>query len=193
MENTELNESMRQGFKKVNRFMLLMWRLGLGPWLSLWPEGTGRYLVINHTGRKSGIRYQTPVNYAVVDGEIYVVAGFGGISDWYRNLKSNPDIEIWLADGWWAGKAEEVHDPARRMLILRQILINSGFASRLLAGIDPNKISDEELDRVTSDYRLIRLKRKEARTGPGGPGELAWIWPLATFLLLPLLFRKRRR
>jgi hypothetical protein len=55
-------------------------------------------------------------------------------------------------------------------------------------------MTNEELDAATADYRLIRIRRTEARTGPGGPGELAWVWPLATMLLLPLvLFRRRKR
>ena len=42
--NPELENKLRQGFKYLNRFMLLMWRLGLGKWLNMWPAGLGRYL-----------------------------------------------------------------------------------------------------------------------------------------------------
>jgi hypothetical protein len=75
---------------------------------------------------------------------------------------------------------------------MRQVIRDSGFAGRL-AGIDAGRISDEELDRFTSDYCLIHLRRTAPRTGPGGPGELAWVWPLATLLLLPLALKKRKR
>jgi hypothetical protein len=50
------------------------------------------------------------VNYAIVDGEVYCTAGFGAVSDWYRNIRTNPEVEVWLPDGWWAGVAEEVTD-----------------------------------------------------------------------------------
>jgi deazaflavin-dependent oxidoreductase (nitroreductase family) len=186
-------ERLRQGFKKFNRFMMLMWRLGLGPWVNAWPEVGGRIMVLTHTGRKTGIKRRTPVNYAIADGEIYCTAGFGSVSDWFRNIMANPKVEVWLPDGWWAGVAEEMTDTKTRIPLLRQVLIASGFAARA-AGIDPVGMTNEELDAATADYRLIRIRRTDARTGPGGPGELAWVWPLATVLLLPLvLFRRRKR
>ena len=74
-------QDLRQGFKYFNRFMLLMWRLGLGRWINLWPEVGGRIMVITHTGRKTGMRRRTPVNYTIANGDIYCTAGFGGVSD----------------------------------------------------------------------------------------------------------------
>ena len=188
----QVEENLRQGFKQFNRFMMLMWRLGLGRWANAWPEVGGRIMVITHTGRKTGIKRQTPINYTIDDGEIYCTAGFGSKSDWYRNIMANPEVEIWLPDGWWAGVAEEVTDDQVRMPLLRQVLIDSGFAARA-AGIDPVTQTNEELEAATADYRLIRMRRTKACTGPGGPGDLAWLWPLATLILLPLaLFRRKR-
>jgi len=183
--------TLRQIFRQMNKFMLFMWRLGLGSWMNSWPSVGGRIMVITHTGRKTGIQRQTPVNYATVDGEVYCVAGFGSGSDWYRNMQANPNIEVWLPDSWWAGVAEFIDDDPRRLAILREILIASGFAARA-AGINPHTLSDEELARVTANYPLIHIRRAEARTGPGGPGDLSWVWPLATLILLPLVFLRRR-
>jgi len=185
-------ERLRQGFKQFNRFMLLMWRLGLGPWVNAWPEVGGRIMVITHTGRKTGVRRRTPVNYTIAEGEIYCTAGFGSLSDWYRNIMADPQVEMWLPDGWWAGLAEEVTDAEMRIPLLRQVLIDSGFAARA-AGIDPVGMTNAELEAATESYRLIHIRRAEARTGPGGPGELSWVWPLATMMLLPLVLLRRRR
>lgn len=187
-----IEENRRHGFKQFNRFMMLMWRLGLGRWVNAWPEVGGRIMVINHTGRKTGIKRQTPVNYTTADREIYCTAGFGSKSDWYRNIMANPEVEIWLPDGWWAGVAEEVTDEQVRMPLLRQVLIDSGFAARA-AGIDPVTVTNEELDTATADYRLIHIRRTQACTGPGGPGDLAWVWQLATLILLPLVLFRRKR
>lgn len=188
-----VEESLRRGFKKVlNPFMLTIWRLGLGPWFNVWPDVSGRVVVITHIGRKSGAARRTPVNYAIVGGDIYCVAAFGAISDWYRNIRANPNVEVWLPDGWWAGTAEDVSDDPRRLLLMRQVMIGSGFAARV-AGINPYAIGDAELDATTAKYGLIRIRRSEARTGPGGPGDLAWVWPVATIILLSLaLFRRKR-
>ncbi len=188
--NPQLEQALRQGFRYFNRFMLLLWRLGLGPWLNAWPPVLGRYMVLTHTGRKSGLRRRTPVNYASVDGDLYCVAGFGRGADWYRNLIANPAVEIWLPDGWWNGAAEEVVDPPDRLRLLRQVLIASGVAA-YAAGIDPRGMTDEQLDRATGAYRLMRIHRVAPRTGAGGPGELAWVWPAATHVLLGLLLVQR--
>lgn len=177
------DDTLKMMFHYFNRFMMLMWRLGLGGAVNAWPKVGGRIMVITHTGRKSGLRRQTPANYTIVDGDIYCTAGFGAKCDWYRNLKANPQVEIWLPDGWWRGTAEEVTDAEARLGLMRQVLIGSGFAS-FAAGIDPYKITDEQLAEVTREYKLMRIRRVEARTGPGGPGDLAWFWPLAVLILL---------
>lgn len=149
-------------------------------------------MVITHTGRKTGIRRHTPVNYTIADGEVYCTAGFGSKSDWYRNIMANPEVEIWLPEGWWAGAAEAVTDPDTRIPLLRQVLIDSGFAARA-AGIDPVGMTNAELEAATTDYRLIHIRRTEACTGRGGPGDLAWVWPLATMILVPLVLLRRRK
>ena len=166
--STTLEQKLRQGFKYFNRFMLLMWRLGLGSWVNSWPSVMGQIMVITHTGRKTGLPRRTPVNFAVLDGDVYCIAGFGTISDWYRNLRAQPRIEIWLPDGWWTGEAADVSTSPNRLFYLRQVLIASGFAARA-EGINAYTISDEELDQVTQSYRLVRIRLLAARTGPGGP------------------------
>lgn len=185
-------KQLQQTFKSVNRFMLLLWRLGLGPWVNLLPSIGGRTMVITHVGRKTGRQRRTPLNYAIIEDEIYCTAGFGSASDWYRNVLAHPQIEVWLPDGWWTARAEEVADIDSRLPILRQVLIASGLAAAI-AGIDPYNMADEELDQVTSEYRLIRIRRMSPCTGRGGPGDLAWVWPLATMILLPLALARKKR
>ena len=184
-------QHLRRGFKYLNRFMLLVWRLGLGSYGNPTKWG-GAIMVLTHTGRKTGLRRRTPINYAIIDGELYCTAGFGRYADWYRNILANPDVEVWLPDGWWAGVAEDVSDSPQRQDLLRQVLIGSGFAA-YAAGVNPHAMSDEELDSSTSSYRLLHIRRTEPRTGPDGPGDLAWIWPVSTMLLLLALLRRKRR
>lgn len=190
-EKATVNQSLRHLFRRFNLFMLAMWRLGLGLWVNAWPQVTGRIMVIVHTGRRTGKRRYTPVNYALIDGDVYCMAGFGAKTDWYRNIQANPQVEVWLPDGWWAGVAEDVTDQEGVVDHLRQVLIASGFAAPLF-GLHPRTMSDEELLAACSGYRLLCIHRTEARTGPGGPGELAWVWPAAAMLLLPLALRRRK-
>ena len=163
--------------------MLLMWRLGLGKWINMWPSVGGRIMVISHTGRKTGLRRRTPVNYALINGDVYCTAGFGRVSDWYRNIMVHTAVEIWLPDGCWVGEAVDVSDCEMRLPIMRQVLVASGFAA-YPAGINPRTMSDEELDQATADYPLVCIQRTAACTSTDGPGDLAWIWPVAAFALL---------
>jgi deazaflavin-dependent oxidoreductase (nitroreductase family) len=190
--HTRSEQTLRQLFKYGNRFMVLFFRLGLGNWGNR-PE-TSQVMVLVHTGRKSGLARKTPVNYAIVDDEIYCTAAFGDQADWYRNIMADPNVEVWLRDSWYAGVASEVpDDDPQRIHLMRQVLIASGFAAPLFAGIDPKTLDEARLAEITVPYRLIRIHRTAARTGPGGPGDLAWVWPATTAALLGLLLLRRKK
>ncbi len=189
----EKRQLLKHTFKYLNRVMLLMWRLGLGGFINIAPRYLGRIMVLVHTGRKSGRTRYTPVNFVAMDGDIYCMAGFGQQSQWYKNIQTHPEVEIWLPDGWWTGQAEEVTDRSDRARILRAILNNTGFAAPLFEGIHPRQLADADFERLIEDhdYRLLLIRRNAAMTGPNGPGELAWIWPVLVLALL-IIQRKSR-
>lgn len=85
----------KRGPHPVTRFFyrlpVYLYRLGLG-----WLLGN-RFLLMEHTGRKSGRRYQTVVEVAgrIPETGAYLVAsGYGPKADWYRNLKASPETVI---------------------------------------------------------------------------------------------------
>jgi hypothetical protein len=149
--------SLRKVFHALNAFMVFLWRIGLGKAINIWPAGFGRIMVIKHRGRKSGREYLTPVNYAIVEKAIYCTAGFGPISDWFRNILVNPRVELWLPDGKRTFCAEDISRVPNRLFLLRQVIIASGFAARLF-GINANRLSDEQLDAVSEEYRLVHFR-----------------------------------
>ena len=153
---SEQMDTLRKVFRVMNRVMVFKWKIGLGRMINMWPAGFGRIMVIKHRGRKSGREYLTPVNYAIADNEIYCTAGFGSISDWYRNMLVNPQIELWLPEGKRSAHAEDISDSARRLFLLRQVIIASGFAAPLFE-VDPKKLNDEQLDAVSKEYRLVHF------------------------------------
>jgi len=190
--NSPGDQLFRQIFKAGNRFMVLLFRLGLGGWGNR-PQ-TSQVTVLVHRGRKTGLLRRTPVNYAIVDDVIYCTAAFGSRADWYRNVMANPSVQVWLPDGWYAGEAEEAPpDDPQRLALVRQVLIASGFAAPLFAGVNPKTISDEKLAELSAPYRLLRIYPSEACTGPGGPNDLAWVWPAATLVLAGLLLHNCQR
>jgi deazaflavin-dependent oxidoreductase (nitroreductase family) len=187
---------LRQAFKQMNPAMVWLWRLGLGPLLNSGPvDLTGSYMVLVHTGRRSGMRRFTPLNFAEISGDIYVVAGFGGKADWYRNLMANPEIEIWLPDGRFAAAAVDVSHAPDRIASLRQVLVHSGFAARVFEGIDARTITSSDLDARTAHYKIVRIRRQHfIAENVDGPGEYAWIWlVVAAVLGLGLLIRRLAR
>src|SRR3990170_3589787 len=54
------NRRLRRFFRRFNRLMLLLWRLGLGPWVNAWPAVGGRIIVITHTPPPTGRQHQNP-------------------------------------------------------------------------------------------------------------------------------------
>lgn len=191
--NAASQDGLRYAFKPLNQFMVAMWRLGLGRWLNAWPEVAGRIMIIRHIGRRTRLPRLTPVNFTFYQGDVYCTSGFGRRSDWYHNIQDDPVVEVWLPEGWWIGIIEDVSDRSDRMDRMRQVLFASGIVAPLF-GIYPATADDDELRQQTHDYRLLRVRLVEPRTGAGGPGDLAWLWPAATMLLAVLLaFRRRRR
>ncbi|WP_420632342.1 nitroreductase family deazaflavin-dependent oxidoreductase [Candidatus Leptofilum sp.] len=179
----ETERNLRQVFRRFNRFMLLMWRLGFARFINISPEKGGQIMVIQHIGHKTGKVRQTPVNFAEIDGEIYCTAGFGKVSHWYRNLLAHPDVELWLPNGRFHAHTQDITDQPDALPILRQVLINSGFAAPA-AGLHPKTMSDEELAAATASYRLFRFTKTQPAAGKA---DLLWVWPVLACLLLGIV------
>lgn len=165
-------------------FMVPLFRLGLSPLFGnpIW----GYMMVLKTTGRKSGKTRYSPVNYAIMNGNIYCTAGWGHMADWYRNLISNPNIEILLPGGALAGRAEEVGASTERIVALRKVLKAGGFAGFML-GVNPYTVSDQKLAEKTKDTPLIRISPCGIGSGASDPG--GWVWVPVVVILVLLAFK----
>lgn len=180
------NPAARLIFRWLNRlFMVPVFRLGLGALLGT-PPG-GYVMVMKMKGWKSGKTRYVPVNYALKDGDIYCLSGFGKIAHWYRNLMAEPNIEVILPGKALSSQVQDASEQEDALELLRQILKNSGFAS-FLAGINPFRVSDERLAEVTAEYRLLRLSVTGVLPGMADPGGWLWlIWiPLVIWIIWAL-------
>lgn len=185
-------EALRTIFKRMNRGMVMLWRLGLGWFAGVWPAGFGRLLVIEHTGRNSGTHYRTPVNYSISGDDLYCIAAFGSRTDWYRNLMAQPHTAVWLPDGRWEVEAFDDSQSPRRLEWMRAVLKDSGFAAPIF-GLYPDRLDDDTLAGATETYRLVRLHRIRPQPSADGPGDLRWVWlPIAGLVTALLLSRIRR-
>ena len=192
MEMKSFEHKLRRIFFYLNKFFMVpMFRLGLGPFIGT-PFG-GYIMVLKVIGRKTGKTRYAPVNYAIANGNVYCLAGFGTISDWYRNLLAHPNIEVLLPGGAIAGIAEQVIDSNERLRLIRRILINAGFAG-FFYNFDPRTVSDEQLLDATCDVPVICIRPYGIGSGASDPGGWAWVTLLlASFGLLVWLARGKKR
>ncbi|MBI4732410.1 MAG: nitroreductase family deazaflavin-dependent oxidoreductase [Chloroflexi bacterium] len=173
----------RRTFVLFNKFFMVpMFRLGFGPFMG--NRVTGYIMVLRTVGRKSRkVRY-SPVSYAIHRGNVYCMAGFGHISDWYRNIQAAKEVEVMLPSAAIYGRVEEVEDPTERKLILRMILKNAGFAG-FFEGFNPVTVTDEELLQKTVGLPLLRIHPIGVGNGPSDPGGWMRVWT-ALSIIVPL-------
>jgi len=85
------------------RLPIWLYRAHLG-----WLLGN-RFLMLTHTGRKSGLARQTVIEVVQHDKDMdtyYVVSGWGEKSDWYQNIAKNPSVTIHAGGRTFQSKAE---------------------------------------------------------------------------------------
>ena len=98
MENIS-DERLRTMFRAFNRFMMLLWKLGLGKWGNGTKFG-GFIMVLKHTGRKSCLIRHTPVNYTIVDGDVYCTAAMGKRAEQQSLAKESEGALCVFLDGF---------------------------------------------------------------------------------------------
>jgi len=176
---------LRRIFWYLNKYLMVpAFRLGLGPIMG--NPFTGYIMVMKTTGWKTGKQRYTPVNYAILNGKVYYLAGFGKLAHWYRNLQAEPRLELILPGGAMMGTAEEVVGRQERLTVTRQVLKNGGFAGYFF-GFSPHSVTDEVLDEATKEIPVIRINPTGVGSGPADPG--GWSWVLAFGLMLWPLIR----
>jgi deazaflavin-dependent oxidoreductase (nitroreductase family) len=146
----------RTFFKFLNRYIVVpAFKKGLGKLMS--NPLTGRVMVLETIGRKTGkIRY-TPVNYAPIDEIIYCYQGRHLKGKWYLNILANPRVELLLPSCHQIGHAEEVSDPKEAVQAIRQILRGSGLGG-LIYGFNPFTVTDDVLKKKTEGIPVVRIK-----------------------------------
>jgi len=93
------NKALRFGL----RLPILLYRIKLGRLLG------DRFLMLTHTGRKSGLPHQTVievVNHDKTTNTYYVVSGWGEKSDWYQNIRKTPQVTVNVRGRKFQTKAE---------------------------------------------------------------------------------------
>lgn len=114
------------------------------------------WILLEHTGRRTGVRRRTPLAGTRRGDTIWIVAEHGDHADWVRNVRATPRVRVRTGGRWWRGTARPVpeDDPVAR--------------SR-----DLNLVARLGLRLVGTDLLSVRVdleKDEEGRPGPGaGP------------------------
>lgn len=104
MSTTNFDWTKMKNIQKIHR---LLYAIGLGPLV-------GRIiLLLTTTGRRSGKKRVTPLQYEMIGDDYYVGAARGTKADWVRNIQSCPQVEVRVGAKHFQGVAEVVTDPAK--------------------------------------------------------------------------------
>jgi deazaflavin-dependent oxidoreductase (nitroreductase family) len=93
-------------FRWLFKFPIGVYRLGLGRFVG------DKVLLLTTTGRKTGRRRLTPMeyNYDPASDTYRVIAGWGGHTDWYRNARANPQVHVQVGTRHVDAVAEPLSD-----------------------------------------------------------------------------------
>jgi len=88
---------------------------------------------ITTTGRKSGKAHTKPIWFVYDQGRLYLQSGKEGKSDWYQNLKKNPQMTLKIGSISFPGKAKFIDDEKETERI--HSLFSAKYIGARLAGM----------------------------------------------------------
>jgi deazaflavin-dependent oxidoreductase (nitroreductase family) len=141
--------------RSMNKWMVRNYQRGFGP--------TKVVLLLTTTGRKSGLRRVTPLQYEEIDGAYYLGSARGANADWFCNLLVDPMVEVQIKRKRFKGVAEAITDPVRIadffQVRLKRHPIMIGLLMRL-EGL-PLAYKREDLEKIAANKTLALIRPLE--------------------------------
>lgn len=137
----------------------IAYALGLGPL-------TGRVvLLLTTTGRKSGKKQVTPLQYEERDGVYYVGSARGAKADWYQNILADPHVSVRVKRRRFDGTAEATADVTRIADFLELRLKRHPRMMRAILKTQglPAHPSREQLESYASKIALVVIRPEVSR------------------------------
>ncbi len=146
-------------FKNIQKIHRVLYAVGLGPQL-------GKIvLLLTTTGRKSGKKRVTPLQYEEIDGLYYLGAARGLKADWVRNIQSCPEVEIRVGSQKFYGVAEVTADPVKFADFMEVRLQRHprmmGLLMERAHGL-PRRPSREQLEQLGVDEAMVIVRPVKA-------------------------------
>lgn len=144
--------------KNIQRIHRFLYAIGLGPII-------GRIiLLLTTTGRKSGLKRTTPLQYEEIDGKYVLGSARGTKSDWYRNIEADNRVEVRVKNRRFHGAAETISDPNRIADFLETRLQRHPFMMGMLMqkahGL-PKHPSREQLLELAASEAMVEIRPVE--------------------------------
>ncbi|MBI9051792.1 MAG: nitroreductase family deazaflavin-dependent oxidoreductase [Anaerolineaceae bacterium] len=134
------------------RFPILLFKIGLG-----WIFGK-RFLLLHHTGRKSGLPRKVVLEVPKYDKETntyYVNAGFGPKSDWFRNIQKQPQNSIQVGNKTHKVIAKQVSAEESGQIML-EFAKKYPFEAKFIAkGVGYYDVGDADEDWINLGREMI--------------------------------------
>jgi deazaflavin-dependent oxidoreductase (nitroreductase family) len=93
------------------------------------------WAILETTGRRSGLRRQTPIGGRLSGDTYWLIAGDGRRAAYVRNIEADPRVRLKVHGRWRKGTAHLLHEDDARRRLLRLNPVNSLFV--LIASKEP--------------------------------------------------------
>jgi deazaflavin-dependent oxidoreductase (nitroreductase family) len=138
--------------KNIQKIHRVLYTIGLGPLV-------GRIiLLLTTTGRRSGKKRVTPLQYEMIGADYYLGAARGVKADWVRNIQTNPQVEVRVGAKHFQGIAEIITDPSKFADFMEVRLERHPFMIGLIMqkahGL-PRRPSREQLEGLAKDEAFV--------------------------------------
>ena len=121
-----------------------------------------RFLMLEHTGRKSGQTRRTILEVVANHPDaVYVAAGWGARAQWLKNVKANPEVVVYLGSRRFRTSARIVTTNRARAVMGEYAAHHSRALDRLAAFMlaDPGKTPEEQAEVVAANVPMVSLPK----------------------------------
>lgn len=173
--------------KLIFKTPLLMIRLGLQPLMG------DTFMVITHTGRKSGEPRHTMTEMHLADnGKLYAPCAYGERAQWYKNIKADSRVTVQIAHETFSAHARRVTDDDELLMVIDLLTRRNKFIETYLGRLGIENTPESILANKDKLY-FITYDRTTNTTPPPLEADLKWMWLILPFLPLLVWWAKRRQ
>jgi len=122
-------------------------------------------LLLTTTGRRTGRKRVTPLQYEEIQGVYYIASARGPKADWYRNILTNSNVEVQVKSNSFRGLAKPTVDPKRIADFLEvrlkrhPVMMGNLLRSEGL----PQNPTREQLESFAQDSAMVVIKTLESK------------------------------